>query len=224
MSSSNKNHGKQLHFFIVMLISFALFSLGYIIDQTIRWSEPLSGFINGMFHVFVFGIVWCVYLLPWNLIIFGLYRWRKWARFRTPLILAPACLALLLSLIGLATNPPTPSNRFKAFTKIDLPHETINLHYFFSGGGITDYTDIYYFETSSDEVTRLITQLELEQDKTRPDSEYFHCSIRVLPNCPDYLTWTGATYYRGWDERQHWFYELITDSSRTKVYVMIGCI
>ncbi|MEM8954575.1 MAG: hypothetical protein AAGD22_10530, partial [Verrucomicrobiota bacterium] len=75
MSDTAQHAPKRLSFGLLLLISFVLFNIGFIIDQTIRWSDPIYGFLNGVFHVFIFGFVWIVYVLPWSLLILGLYRW-----------------------------------------------------------------------------------------------------------------------------------------------------
>lgn len=215
---------KRLHFGLLLLISFALFNLGYIVDQTVRWSDHAQGFFNGVVHILFFGIAWCFYLLPWSLIVFALYRWRGWKRFRTQWALAPAVLVLLAMIGGLLFQPPTPSRRFKGFAKTELPSNARNLHYHFSGGGVADYGDTYYFETTPDEVGRIIGDMRLEADEFYGREGLTHTSVSRLPGCPDFSTWKGAKQYKGWDDRQHWFYYLITDATRTKVYMMIGCI
>jgi hypothetical protein len=219
-----QDNRKRLPFGLVLLISFALFNLGYVVDQTVRWSDHAQGFFNGVVHILVLGIAWCICLVPWSLVVFVLYRWRGWIRFRTQWVLAPAGLALLATLGGLLFQPPTPSSRFKSFANTELPPNARNLHYHFSGGGFADYGDTYYFETTPEEVGRIIGDLRLDVDESYGHGGLTHASFAQLPGCPDYSTWEGATQYRGWDDRKHWFYYLITDATRTKVYMMIGCI
>lgn len=215
---------KRLNFGLLLLISFALFNLGYIVDQTVRWSDHVHGFMNGVVHILFFGIAWCFYLLPWSLVVFALYRWRKWERFRTQWILAPALLVLLATIGGLLFQPPTPSRRFKNFAKTELPANAQNLHCHFTGGGVADYGDTYYFETTPQEVERIIAEMRLDEDEFYGREGLTHTTVSPLVGCPDFSTWEGARQYRGWDDNQHWFYYLITDASRTKVYMMIGCI
>ena len=224
MSEQPAQNQKRLHFGLLLLISFALFNLGYVVDQTFRWSTHAQGFINGVFHILFFGIAWCLYLLPWSLIVFGLYRWRGWKRFRSQWVLAPAVLVLLATIGGLLFQPPTPSKRFKNFAKTDLPANVRNLHYHFSGGGIADYGDTYYFETTPEEVDRIINEMNLEEDEFYGREGLTHTTVSPLDACPDYSAWEGAKQYKGWDDNEHWFYYLITDATRTKVYMMIGCI
>jgi hypothetical protein len=224
MIESAQDKRKPIHFGLLLLISFVIFNLGYVVDQTVRWSDHLQGLMNGVFHVMFFGIAWGIYLLPWSLIVFALYRWRKWKRFRTHWVLAPAALALIASAGSLIIHPPTPSNRFKGSAKTELPTEIQNLHYHFSGGGIADYGDTYYFETTPDEVDRLIVAMNLKEDQYYGRERLSHTPVSTLPDCPDFSAWTGGKQYRAHDDGTGWFYYMIIDASKTKVYMLIGCI
>jgi hypothetical protein len=224
MSQEPTQDTKRLHFGLLLLISFALFNLGYIVDQTVRWSDHAQGFFNGVVHILFFGIAWCFYLLRWSLVVFALYRWRGWKHHRTQWVLAPAVLVLLVMIGGLLFQPPTPSRRFKNFAKTELPPNAQNLHYHFSGGGVADYGDTYYFETTPEEVGRIIGEMRLDEDESYGREGLTHSNVSRLPGCPDFSTWEGAKQYKGWDDKQHWFYYLITDGTRTKVYMMVGCI
>lgn len=224
MSDETTKDIKRLHFGLQLLISFALFNLGYIVDQTVRWSNHAQGFFNGVVHMLFFGIAWCFYLLPWSLVVYALYRWRGWKRLRTQWVLAPAVLVFLAMIGGLIFQPPTPSRRFKSFAKTELPPNARNLHYHFSGGGVADYGDTYYFETTPEEVERIIGEMRLNEDEFYGRKDLTHTTVSRLPGCPDISTWEGAKQYTGWDDQQNWFYYLITDDTRTKVYMMVGCI
>lgn len=224
MSETAQHHPKHLQLGSLLLISFATFNLGIVVDQTVRWSDHFSGFVNGLFHVLVFGIAWCVFLLPWSLVIFALYRWRRWRRFRPHWVLAPAVLTLLVSVGSLIIYPPTAANRFKGFAKTELPKNTRDLHFRFTGGGIADYGDTYYFQTTPDEVDRLIQNMGLSLDKAYGFKGNFNTSVEKIPGCPDFSTWEGAVQFKGHNESRDWFYYLITDSSKTRVYIWICCI
>lgn len=215
---------KCLHFGLLLLISFALFNLGYIVDQAVRWSDHVQGFFNGVVHILFFGIAWCFSLLPWSLIVFALYRWCGWKRHRAQWVLAPAVLVLLAMIGGLLFQPPTPSRRFKSFAKAELPRNARSLHYHFTGGGVADYGDTYYFETTPEEVGRIIGEMRLDEDEFYGQEGLTDTNVSRLPGCPDFSAWEGARQYKGWDDKQHWFYYLITDGTRTKVYMMVGCI
>jgi len=192
MSTETQNKQKPMHFGLLLLISFVIFHLGLIVDQTIRWSDHLQGLMNGVFHIMFYGIVWCFSLLPWSLLIFILYRRLNWKRFRTHWVLAPAVLALIVVIGSLIINPPTPTNRFKHFAKTELPTKIKNLHYHFSGGGIADYCDTYYFETTPNQVDQLIVAMNLEEDPYYGQEELSYTPVSPLPDCPDFSTWIGA--------------------------------
>jgi hypothetical protein len=214
-----------MHFDLTLLLSFLAFPFGYTIDQTFRWTNHWEGFLSGLIQGGMLGIPWClIYILPWSLIIFGLYRWRRWQRFRTQWILAPSILIVAVMIGSLIVSPPSPAKRFKNFAKTELPANAQDLCFRFSGGGIADYADTYYFKTTSEEVDRIIADMGLEEDEFYGREGMSHTTITQLKGCPDFSSWEGAKQFKGWDERQHWFYYLITDSTRTQVYVMVGCI
>lgn len=223
MNETYEQKMKQLSFGLLLLISFATFNSGFIIDQTVRWSNHFQGLMNGLLHVMVYGMIWCIFLLPWSLLVFALYRWQKWKRFRAYWVLAPAVLALLVAIGALITHPATPQNRFRRFAKTELPSNIKNLHFHFAGGGFADYWDTYYFETTPEEVERIIQKLDLSHDKSYGFEGHYNTSIEKIPGWPDFSSWEGAKQYRGHDEKKHWFYSLITNSSETKVYILVCC-
>lgn len=127
-------------------------------------------------------------------------------------------------LVSLLVDPPSPTKRFEKFTKTSLPGNAWDLHFRFTGGGIADYGDTYYFKTTPSEVDRLIEELGLVEDEVYGQEGMSYTIIKTLEDCPDFSSWEGSKQFKGWDERRHWFYYLITDSTRTQVYVMVGSI
>ncbi|MBN8458233.1 MAG: hypothetical protein J0M04_10390 [Verrucomicrobia bacterium] len=214
---------KQRNFALLLVGSFALFNGAYILDQTIRWSDHWDGFRCGLVHVIFIGIAWCIYVFPWSLIVFALYRWRKWSRYRAFWILAPAWAFLVFVLGSLVLEPPIPSVRFRTFAKSELPSDAVNVRHHFSGGGVADYFDTYYFETTPQEVERLIADMKLEEDVFGSMEMLPKLGYSQPPGWPDFLSWEGARWFRGHDAAEHWFYNLVTDPTRTRVYVWVGC-
>ena len=206
---------------LLLLISFAVFNLGYIIDQTIRWTNHLEGFLNGVFHIVFMGLAWCIWCLPMTLVILAVYRWRRWRRFRTHWVLAPPSLAFAITVIGLLTHPPTARVRLKTFANTTLPDNARALQSFRSGGGVADYYDVYYFQTTPHEITRMIQEMGLDEDQHFKSERRWSPFMR-LPNSPDYREWTNPTQYTGGHDG--WSYYLITDESRTQVYISFSCI
>ena len=216
---------KRLHFVLLLFLSFLVFVAGFTFEQTFSWTNRLDGFMSGLIQGGMLGVAWClIYVLPWSLLIFGLYLWRGWERFRTQWILAPSILIVILVAGSLITHPPSPAKRFKRFAKTELPANAQNVNFRFSGGGFADYADTYYFKTTSKEVDRIIADLGLAEDEFYGREGMSHTIVSPLPGSPDFSSWGGSKQFKGWDERQHWFYYLITDSTRTHAYVMIGCI
>ena len=136
----------------------------------------------------------------------------------------PSILIMILLAASLIIDPQNPANRFNRFAKTELPINAQDINFRFSGGGFADYADTYYFKTTSKEVDRLIADLGLAEDEFYGRKGMSHTIVSPLPGSPDFSSWEGSKQFKGWDERQHWFYYLITDSTRTQVYVMIACI
>lgn len=215
---------KPMRLVSAFLLSLPLFGAGYVAAQTIRWTNHVDGLLNGLFHMAFFCLAVPIYLIPWALIVHFCYRKRASQARRTLWMLGPSLLMSLLAIAGLFIDPPTPHQRFKRFTKTELPTNISDLRTNFRGGGVSDYGDTYYFKTSSAEIDRLIHEMKLEEDEYHSQQESPDSFIKVLPDSPDYRKWVGGKKFVAWDDRKRWFYHLITDSAKTQAYIFVGCI
>ncbi|MES2738663.1 MAG: hypothetical protein V4672_20270 [Verrucomicrobiota bacterium] len=216
-----KTENKQLHFSAALACSFGLVTGAFVVEQAIRYTDHLEGLVSGLLHVFFTGIGWAVYFLPWSLLVYAVYYWGKWNRFRTAWIIAPALLWFFGQLSSLITSPPTPQHRLKQYAGASLPLVTEGLRYYFRGGGVADYSDTYYFKCSKDDVDRLILEMQLERDPSFGQLEAWG-PIAALRDAPDPKTWKSATMYRRNDGG--WFYYLLVNAGSTEVYIHYGCI
>lgn len=212
-----------MHAGLAILISLVLCNIGPIITETIRWTDHAQGLSMALFLLPLSTLGFCFYLFPWSLAIVVLYRWRRWNRFRTGWLLAPAVLVLGGFLVSLLVFPPTPAARLWRYARTELPRNATNLHYFFRGGGFADYSDTYFFATTADEVDRMVKEMNLHKSFVYEVDNRFHSPIEALPGCPDGNSWKNAELYQGHND-DGWFFYLLTDSSRTQVYILTGCI
>lgn len=213
------------HFAWVLLISFVLFHIGPIIDQSTRWTDHYSGFMNGLFMSLPMSIIWIVAVVPWCLLVYGLYRWRGWTRYRTAIALVPSSLMLLVSLGELAFRPPDPYKRFEQFAHTPIPKSATGLLFRHSGGGFADYGDVYYFVCAKEDAQALIGALAVSLLKAEAGEDVdSYVSFRTLPGAPDFHLWPGRRIYQRYDEKRGWFYHVVTDASETQVYVSLSCI
>ncbi len=206
---------------VAFLLSLPLFGAGYAVEQTIRWTNHWDGLRNGLFHMAVFCVAAAIYLIPWALIVHFCYRKRTSQKRRTLWMLGPSILMCLLSLFSLLSSPPTPERRFERLAKAEFPRQVEDLKTRFTGGGLTDFGDTYYFKTTSTEIDRLIREMKLTEDESFENSSY--SGWARLPGSPSYEDWKGAKQYKWSDSRDHWFSSLITDSGKTQAYIFIGC-
>ncbi|GEP41545.1 hypothetical protein [Brevifollis gellanilyticus] len=222
--SSHQAAPQRLGLGKLLLISFALCSGSIIVDQTIRWSNPLEGFLAGSIFATIVTLSYgSILILPWSFVIWGLYEVFEWKRFRSQWILAPAIAVVLLILAGFFTSPPTARGSFKQFANAKIPADATSLKYHLWGGGYADYAINYYFECSSESVEKLIADMQMEHAGriTAEEMPYLR-PIKKLPEGPDYRQWVGGYHYSL--ERRGWFFDILTDPTKTKVYVWISCI
>ncbi len=223
MSADEAQSPKGIRFVKLLLISFALCSGSFVMDQTIRWSDSWDGLLNGVIHVFVVGINWCALILPWSLAIWSIFRWRNWQRFRPHWVLAPAVVQAFSVVIGLFLSPPTAHGSFKRFAGAEIPSDARNVNYHLSGGGLADYSITYYFECSPESLDKLTTEMKMVAGAELTDeSVHYLPLIKNLPGCPDPKQWVGGRHYSS--EQGSWDFTVIVDPTRTKVYVWMWCI
>jgi hypothetical protein len=202
--------------------SFALFTGSFVIDQAVRWTDTLDGIRNGLVQTIVTGLFWMVFGLLPGLLIYSLFQWRGWQRFRTIAILSPAIVIAVLVMVNLITSPPTPAHRLKSFTGAELPASAREIRTYFSGGGLRDYTDIYSFRCTAAETDALIRALYVSPVETEVEFSALHLPPS-FPSWPDRSTWSGGTYYHG-ESHLHggrWSYTLQTDAAREQIYLWI---
>jgi hypothetical protein len=207
----------------LFVLSFLTFFIGFTVNHTFQWTNHWAGFQSGLVQGGFFALMWCaIYVLPWSLIIRGIYRRRQWQKFRTHWILAPSILIAAVLMGSLIIDPVSTHQRFSSFTKTTLPENAEDLNFQLTGGGVVDYSDIYYFRTTPSEVERLIRALDLEEVSPSADMQY--TGLNPLRGSPDFTAWKGARKFEGSDETKVWYYHMITDSEGKQVYVHVGCI
>lgn len=221
MNEENTVSARPLGFAALLAVSFGLFNVGFIIEQTLRWSDPLQGFLSGLKIAYISAVGWAIFVLPWSLMIAVMYRWQKWQRYRTYWILAPSFVMACLLVASLVIESPRATSRFVKFTQSTLPEKRQNFRSNLTGGGFVDYLDTYYFETTPEEFERLRVEMQLSLDDLFDPHKKDTTEVALLPEWPDYRQWiTPVQYYVGLPSGM--FCYLITDASKTKVYIATG--
>ncbi|MCG8599749.1 MAG: hypothetical protein MI807_06370 [Verrucomicrobiales bacterium] len=213
-----------LHLGYALLISLFLLVIAYIAAESLGWSNTWHGISNGVRHSILVIPIWIVFFLPWGLGVFAIYRATKWNRFRTAWVIFPSMFFLCWAFLKATLFAEQPEERFERFSGAAFPGRCENLEYFFSGGGLADYIDTYYFETTPDEINRLIHELKLKADTEFRISEFPHIPISKLPNSPDWRKWQGLRLLKNNTKSSNWIYYLLTNDQRDRAYVKIGCL
>lgn len=214
---------QPMHFAAALLLSFVIFNAGYVISQTFRWSDHIAGLINGLIHSMFFVFGWAMIFIPWSIAVLVSYRKRQDKRRRTLWILAPAWVVFIIFIVGLVFDYPTPKKRFERMAEVDFPSQVEGLQTEFTGGGVADYGDTYYFKTTSAEIERIIREKGMSLDQSFAMDGISSTLIKPLTGCPDFKDWEDAKQYQWMDGNLHWFMYLITDASKTQAYVFVGC-
>lgn len=218
MSETESSKPKGLGFGWLLLISFVLVTGSFVIDQTLRWSSPWDGFLNGLVHIAYYGSGMLLDVVPWSVLVWGIYRGFGWRRFRTPLILAPAIIQAFVLLSGLISFPPTARGSFKQLAKVEIPTDAKNLQYFLSGGGTVAYSGSYYFECTPEELAKLITSMQMGEGSELTSHDIPPMGpLERLASPPDFPQWIGGRFH--FRKVGNWIFEVSTDPTKTKTYI-----
>lgn len=180
----------------------------------------------------------CVVMPIWVGLIFGVFYFRKRKRFRTMCCLVPLAALICFNLFD-HYKPPNPHRLFEGFTNTELPENAKSFQWdYYRRGGFDYFHDLtLYFETSPAEVDRLIREMDLtfimsksewasdlqDRDREFPVSPYEFTSN--LGDGPNIREWKGAVKYGKQHQGAGDFHkqsDLITNQSKTKVYIDIG--
>jgi hypothetical protein len=203
-------------------LSFLVFQAGGILDFVVRWSDPMRGLMCGLVHAVFSSIFWLFSILPLTVSLRALCLKKRMGRYFLAVVLAPSASLLVAVLVGFLADPPTVKHRFQKFAKAVLPENVQGLHHSFTGGGLADHGDEYYFQTTPDQVDRLVKEMGLVENELDP-------TLPALPQVtlagvPDLHQWRNARRYERNNQPVGWFTVMITDATKTKVYISICCI
>ncbi|WAC18328.1 hypothetical protein OVA24_13905 [Luteolibacter sp. SL250] len=170
------------------------------------------GLINGVFigtGVSILYLIWCALVC-----VASRKRWKPW---RKLLLLFPQILMFGSVVVSLVTNPPTAKNAFRQAMKAPFPDKSQNLRYHSWGGGITDRTTVWCFETTPEAVEKLIDEISFDSKKVwSPGDPGSFPGNWPFPDAPDLQRWKGSERHEG--QRRSSFRHLIIDKERRLVY------
>jgi len=198
-------------------LSYALFAAGYLVDQAMRWSDPLAGLRNGLFQLPLFTCPWVFFALPIPLVIDGFYRMAKARRFRRAALLTPAALVLIVFITRLAMHPTTPATRLADFASVHLPASAQHLQTWFTGGGRHPYADSYAFTCSAEDIAKFIADLQVVPDTTL---DVHTIPVPPVAGWPAPADWPDTTVYARTTPNS-WHYVLVASPVGGQIYLRI---
>lgn len=179
-------------------------------NEGLRWSNFWSGFETAVFSLLILLIPPLILFVAawiWNLLCLRIIRPSRHPRLVRIAMVIPAFGLLTYSIV---TRPSSPE-RFEQITGVAFPENYSEAFFSHVGGGITDHSHVFVFNTSPEETERLIQELDLHP-RDSSDGGF----DQILEAHPD-----GKIYYRA-DEDRNWYYELVTDVTRTKVWIHLS--
>ena len=206
---------------LILLLGWIIFSGSYILAETMLWTNKTRGLSSGLFDVILLSIPFIIIFLPiMGLILFLIRRRRLPPMLRILIVTAPVLVRSLPMLGSALHTAQDPEGRYEQRMNCDLPETAENFQAYFSGGGLSDHTDLFYFKATPHEIQSL---LESRPYKLRaPESlKYF-----FIPNPPD-----GWPNPKNWDDLNvytvdegSWFYHVLTNKDQTQAFIIAGCI
>jgi len=191
-----------------MLTTLILIAFG--VGEGLRWSDFWIGFLTmaGLLVVLLIPLlIIFVAALLWNAILFRVFWKRGGSLWLKLAILSPA---LVLLGFGVFSRPTSPE-RFEEITEVAFPSDYSDTKFHHYGGGFADHSHTFVFTTTPEETERLIHELELTQEDTFSDRDF----DKLMEEYP------GGTFHHRNVENQNWYYDFITDKSRTKVWIRL---
>lgn len=179
-------------------------------EQTLNWTDHRRGFINGVVHGILLFPFCCAFAGVWFFLILGIVEkfrpgWRNWFS---------AMLPAIYLLVTVKWSVPSPMERFQAITAISLPSEIADLHSTHKGGGFADHRHTYSFTTAPEETERMIEKLNLKGPEPLDIEDFYF----QPPN--GFGGWETPVVYKG-EKEIGWYFDLVTDKSRRKVFLIL---
>ncbi len=166
-------------------------------------------------------------MVPLTLLAIGLWSWRGWLQeCRSLLALTPVLLVTLLISSDALAWRLRPAGRFGAVYHVALPADAREFRAFFSGGGFADTLDAFAFQTNPTATNALLAAHPFKEamvsDWSAKGGIAAHLFGQVGQDWPDPRTWPKARLYRynEIDTAGALYYDLITDETMTKVFII----
>lgn len=191
---------------------FEEFALNGVVDGIV------NSFEKSIFYVMIFGLAWLLNIFPLNLLVLGLYRWRRWRKYRTQFVLGPSLCIFGISMLLEVFNWPTAHQLFKVETGVPLPDSAQDLRSSGEHTAMGQIRDTFYFRCNPHDTEKLIQAMHLDEDNTGFGNSPIE---RPKPDWPDPRTWKGRRVYTHSDAKNWVFYNLVTDENQNQVYVYI---
>ncbi|MEM7315242.1 MAG: hypothetical protein AAF497_19050 [Planctomycetota bacterium] len=200
---------------ILIPVGLVLYLACFAYDFARTWTDIAEGLKFGLVHSVLLSFVYLVIFVPLICLLLFATRNRPisiWAR-------STVCLLPLLLICGYSafiwiTDPITDRSCFESTMGFAMPVSAKSILSDRFGGGLTDVSDIYYFEADANEVREMLKQKAFEPIDSEP--------ISTPTGWPDPKKWNGIHTYR-YDDMS-WCYTIQIDGEWSQVMVSAFCL
>lgn len=185
------------------------------------WTNKTRGLSSGLFDAILLSIPFVIIFLPiMGLILFLIRRRQLSPLLRILIVTAPVLACSLLMLGSTLLTALDTEGRFEQRMNCELPESAENFHAYFSGGGLSDHTDLFYFKISPHDIQHL---LESRPYTLRAPETLTYFFIPDPPTgWPNPKNWDGLKVYTL--DEGFWSYHILINHDQTQVFIIAGNI
>ena len=210
----------------MFLWSWLIFWAGYLLAETVSWSNRWDGLGFGLRSTPLVLVTFGVLMPPLVMLTVAIWKWRNWPpEYRTLCAIYPALVFALMAAVTTLGNGAAPAGRFRKAYGSGLPEDAHELHVFFSRTGFWAAQDAFAFQTTPEAARALLAAHPFAPST----ADLWAGSTRTAyllqqtggPGWPDPRTWTGLKAYTCADNPAPHHFELMTDTTMTKVFILV---
>lgn len=217
---------RQRSWLTLLLWAWLIFWAGYLLAETMSWTQWESGFRYGLRMSPLVLAVFAALMPPIMMLTATIWKWRKWPdRFHTLCVMYPPLVFAVMAATVALSHRIEPMARFAKAYGRELPDRPSEFRAYFSRSGFWGPQDAFAFHTTPAATHALLAAhpfTETARDKWKVSED----GARILaeasgPEWPDPYVWPGLTIHTARETRPVRSYVVMTDATQSKVLIII---
>ena len=210
----------------LFLWAWLIFWAGYLFAETVSWTNPLDGLVFALHSTPLVLVVFGGGMPPLLMLTVAIWKWRNWPpAFRTLCALYPALVFAAMAVVVALTHLAEPSGRFQKAYGGGLPEDTREFHAFFSRTGFWEPQDAFAFQTTPEATKALLAAHPFAETTTdlwtKSPATALILAHATGGGWPDPRSWPGLKAYHYDQAAATHGFELLTDATMTRVFIVV---